>query len=101
MQTFCHNRLTVYPKDSAMHGCWEVRCFGGWLCVFPPVMAFGARRGVRAYWSPNATPWHHRARHLWRSRPSMDCSCGEVACTKPRIPALDALHALHCHTLEA
>jgi hypothetical protein len=78
------NRLHIYPKDSAMHGAWELRCFAGWLVLFPPVYACGERQRFRAYWSPNATPWHHRMVPLWGTRKPADCSCGEPGCPTPR-----------------
>jgi len=83
-------RLRMYPRDSAMHGAIEIRCFGGWLVVFPPVRAFGIRQQWRAYWSPNATPWHHGMVPLFRSRRPVDCSCEESTCPIPRYNAYDS-----------
>lgn len=77
-------RLHIYPCNCAMHGAVEIKCFGGWLVVFSPVTSFGVRRRWTAYWSPNGTPWHHGMVPLVRSRRSIDCSCGESGCPKPR-----------------
>lgn len=79
-------RLHISPRDCAMHGAVELACFGGWLVVFPPVTACGVRRYFHAYWSPNATPWHHGMRPLWRVPRPKFCACGEVACPIPAPP---------------
>lgn len=76
--------LTIFARDCGMWGAWELRCFGGWLVVFPPVKAFKVRRKLRAYWSPNATPWHHGLRPFIRAKKSLDCSCGARDCPCPR-----------------
>ena len=80
-----------YPNDSAMHGAWELRCFGGYLVVFPPVRSFGQRQRLRAYWSPNATPWHHGMVPLVRLRRSVDCACGETTCPCPVVRIVEDL----------
>jgi hypothetical protein len=79
--------LIIYPRNSAMHGCWELACFEGYLCVFPPVYAFGVWRRCHAYWSPNATPWHHGMRPLFRTNRPLSCVCGEPECPCPPQPA--------------
>jgi hypothetical protein len=78
------HRLHIYPRASAMHGAWELWCFGGYLLVFPPVRSCGERQRLRAYWSPNATPWHHGMVPLWGTRKPTDCSCDEPGCPMPR-----------------
>jgi hypothetical protein len=85
--------LTVYERNCAMYGCLELRCFGGWLCVFPPVFACGQWRTLRAYWSPNGTPWHHGMRPLIRARRSRECPCGAPDCSQPQAVFEEEQHA--------
>lgn len=84
---FHRGPLTIYPRDCAMRGAWELTCFGGYLVLFPPVRSCGQRQRLRAYWSPNGTPWHHRMRPLVRAKRASTCSCGEATCPCPSQPA--------------
>lgn len=50
-------RLTIYDAPRAP---WvQLRCFGGYLTVS---LVSSSSEGWRAYWSPNGTPGHERAR---------------------------------------
>lgn len=84
-------RLTIFPRDCAMHGAWELACFGGYLVFFPPVKSFGTRQRLHAYWSPNATPWHHGMKPLigYRRAVRRECVCGESDCPCPQQPAVE------------
>ena len=85
--------LTIYSRDSAMHGAFALACWGGQLVVFPPVRSWGHRQRTRAYWSPNGTPWHHGLVPLLRARRPTACVCGEPDCPIPRLSGEDTPHA--------
>lgn len=76
-------RFTFYPFDSAMRGALEFTLGRGYVVIFPPSRK--PRRRSKAYWSPNATPWHHGMVPLWGCRVSLDCSCGKAECPRPKV----------------
>lgn len=67
--------VTVYGRN-AMHFAVNVRMFGGYLCVRLPLTCFGRWWPLYAYWSQNATPWHHTTRGFGDIEPDM-CVCDE------------------------
>lgn len=85
-------RIVVYPANCAMYGAIEIKIFGGWLVIFPPIKSFGKWRKLRIYWSPNATSWHHGMIPIWRSKKSVSCYCGTVDCTVPFVAALERIN---------
>lgn len=55
--------FTVYPRQSAMHGAWDIGTPWGYLCVRFPMWSFGAWWPPYLYFSPDATP--NRKRWGW------------------------------------
>lgn len=92
--------FVIYPRECAMHGCIQVACFGGYLCVFPPIRAFGIWWPCHAYWSPNGTPWHHRMVPLIHSQRPTTCSCGAPDCPIPAESIAEVQAHLTEETLE-
>jgi len=68
-------RVTLYGRN-AMHFAVNIVICGGYLCFRLPVTCFGRWWPLYAYWSPNATPWHHATRGFGEITPD-DCVCDE------------------------
>jgi hypothetical protein len=68
---------------------WDIELRRGWLVI--QAGYFRRPRLPRIYWSPNATPWHHGARNVFRARyvEREECVCGQPDCTMPQERADD------------
>lgn len=71
--------IHFYPKDSAMHGAVELRIFGGWVVWYPRWRTPAIWPRGYAFWSRNATSWHHSRRLLWGrwGNPPGKCVCDD------------------------
>lgn len=63
---------------------WDIRTPHGYLVVRAGWIKHP--KWPQVYWSPNATPWHHGARNVFRARfvYREQCVCRRPDCTNPQ-----------------
>jgi hypothetical protein len=64
--------FVIYGQN-AMHWAVNIRIRGGYLCFRLPLLCFGRWWPLYAYWSENATPWHHSCVGFGHDKSSCVC----------------------------